>query len=220
MNAQPSLLIPQLARQYVAWTERNVVQSCLELQISDLRRWDKLPSIPTGVEIRPLPDCGPEWLLSRIHNECSFDAPGYRPASFLHILALRSAPHHDPRGIFVARVNGRAVGFAMARYKLGGRGLVNGLAVRPGYRGTGVGRALLRTAILHLQGRGAPEAIIRVHPDNTPALQLYLSEGFELLTGAEVAPPCAPPPSNPPRTVIPPRVNFLPRPPRLVWVPI
>ena len=117
-------------------------------------------------------------MIRGLYNEAFADAPGYRRATHLHIMALRSAPSHDPSSIFIARVNRRSVGFCIGRNRANGAGLINGLGVHPRYRGRGIARGLLRTTLRHLQGRGATKAIIRVHPDNAPALRLYWSEGF------------------------------------------
>lgn len=177
MLAQPTL-IPLLVRRYIAWTERGVVQRCLELDITDLQSWEREAVIPAGIEIVPLTECGSEFLIGRLHNECFADCPGYRPATPLHVIALRAAPHHDPASIFVARCSRRPVGFCIGRDRPGGRGLINGLGVSPGFRGRGIARALLRTTLGHLKARGSTEALIRTHPQNGAALRLYRAEGF------------------------------------------
>jgi GNAT superfamily N-acetyltransferase len=178
MQAQPNLFIPLLVRRYVAWTERNVRQQCVELRIGELEKWQGETDVPEGIEILSLPQCGSEWLLRRMFNQCFHDCPGFRRARYVDILALRSSPHHDPSNILVARAGKRHAGFCIGRLRAGGRGLVNGLGVHPDFRGQGIGRGLLRTALTRLQAQGASEAMIRVHPDNAPAKQLYRSEGF------------------------------------------
>src|SRR5947207_3541338 len=136
MLAQPQLVLPLLARRYVSWKERNVIQECLELRISDLQEWAVPAAGLAGSEIVTLPQCGAgEWLLRRLHRECFADSPGYRPAGLLHILALRAAPYHDPHGIFIARVGKREIGFCIGRPRPAGRGLINGLGVHPEFRG-------------------------------------------------------------------------------------
>jgi len=178
MYAQPNLLLPQLVRRYVAWTERGVVRRCIELEIPDFTNWNRSACTPIGVEILPLPECGTEWMLHRLYNASSADAPGFQPASYLHIVSLRAAPYHDPYGIFIARDGSRPVGFCIGRNRPHGRGLVNGLGVLPDYRRAGVARALLRTTLLWLKEKSSAEAVIRVHPENTRASRLYYTEGF------------------------------------------
>jgi GNAT superfamily N-acetyltransferase len=178
MYVQPTLIIPLLVRRYIAWTERGVVQRCVTLDIADLQSWERTVEIPTGVEVLPLASCASDWLIRRLHNEAFADSPGYRPATPLHIIAFRSAPYHDPWSIFVAREGKRYLGFCVGRNRPGGRGLINGLGVIPAGRGRGIARALLRTTLTHLKREGASDAMIRVHPDNAPAIRLYWSEGF------------------------------------------
>ncbi len=55
------------------------------------------------------------------------------------------------------------------------------LYVDPQFYRKGVGRALVRHAATH----SAPEMIIEVLEGNTPALDLYLSEGFEIIKRIE-----------------------------------
>lgn len=178
MLAQPNLLVPRLVRSYVSWTERSVRSACVELEIAQLATWHRAASLPLGIEILPLAECGSDWMLHRLYNACSADTPGFRPASYLHIVSLRSAPYHDPYGIFVAWDGMRPVGFCIGRNRPGGRGLVNGLGVVPEYRRGGVARSLLRTTLQWLKEKNAREARIRVHPDNVGAARLYYAEGF------------------------------------------
>jgi ribosomal protein S18 acetylase RimI-like enzyme len=60
-----------------------------------------------------------------------------------------------------------------------GCGYVDTLAVRPEFRGRGLGRLLLRTAIAADAARGREGTILHVDTNNTtPALGLYESEGM------------------------------------------
>jgi ribosomal protein S18 acetylase RimI-like enzyme len=55
---------------------------------------------------------------------------------------------------------------------------IHDLAVRPGYRGKGVGRALLTAAEARAHDRGCCKLTLEVQDDNTPARTLYDSFGF------------------------------------------
>ncbi|MEU8545003.1 GNAT family N-acetyltransferase [Streptomyces sp. NPDC048717] len=55
---------------------------------------------------------------------------------------------------------------------------IQGLAVDPGARGRGVGRALLRAAGERARAEGATRLTLRVLGHNAPARALYVSEGF------------------------------------------
>ncbi|MEY2853371.1 MAG: hypothetical protein RL030_503 [Pseudomonadota bacterium] len=55
---------------------------------------------------------------------------------------------------------------------------IHDLAVRPGHRGKGVGRALLTAAEAIARQRGCCKLTLEVQEDNLPALQLYGRFGF------------------------------------------
>lgn len=55
---------------------------------------------------------------------------------------------------------------------------IQNIAVNPGLRGLGVGRALLVRGLELAQSRGATWASLEVRPSNLPARRLYASLGF------------------------------------------
>jgi ribosomal-protein-alanine N-acetyltransferase len=55
---------------------------------------------------------------------------------------------------------------------------VHNLAVRPEYRGGGLGRRLLAIALTIGERRGARVALLEVRESNRPAIELYHSMGF------------------------------------------
>lgn len=55
---------------------------------------------------------------------------------------------------------------------------IHDLAVVPGWRGKGVGRALLSAAEAHARELGCCKLTLEVQDDNTPAFQLYERFGF------------------------------------------
>ncbi len=59
---------------------------------------------------------------------------------------------------------------------------IYGFVVRPEYRGKGYGRQLLQEAIRIIRDEGSQEIVLDVDVDNTNALGLYLSCGFEIKT--------------------------------------
>lgn len=81
----------------------------------------------------------------------------------------------DPVGVCVA-----FIGFSTFQ----GRPLLNvhDLAVRPGSRGQGVGRALLAAAEQHAREHGCCKLTLEVQDDNTPARGLYERFGFRDVT--------------------------------------
>ncbi len=76
----------------------------------------------------------------------------------------------------LAREGDMVPGFALTRAIAGDAELLL-LAVVPSWRGRGIGRALLRSAIAGAQARGATRLCLEMRADN-PATHLYRSEGF------------------------------------------
>ncbi len=106
------------------------------------------------------------------------EAPDAMAAHWDRALRLRPLP-----GVVVlALLGGDAVGFCAA-WRHGRIAHVDNLHVRPGLRGAGIGRTLLREAALRLQARGCAEADLRVFAENTGALRFYRT------LGAQVGPP-------------------------------
>ena len=75
---------------------------------------------------------------------------------------------------------GLAIGFwGLSSFKARPLLNIHDLAVRPGHRGRGVGRALLAAAEQRARGRGCCKLTLEVQEDNTPARALYERVGFQ-----------------------------------------
>ena len=107
--------------------------------------------------------------------------------------AWASVPGHAERGLdqwldivrrcrsaFLARRNGRPVGWVTSRVLVSGRGSVVMLAVAMSERHRGLGRALLLHAFADLQLAGARDLTLGVEAENAAALGLYRSVGLEV----------------------------------------
>jgi ribosomal protein S18 acetylase RimI-like enzyme len=81
---------------------------------------------------------------------------------------------------WVARRDGRAVGWAAGRAFGDGRGWIGQLAVARSERGLGLGRGLLLHSLAELRSRGATSYALGVEAANDSALGLYRSLGFEV----------------------------------------
>jgi ribosomal protein S18 acetylase RimI-like enzyme len=84
----------------------------------------------------------------------------------------------QPAAFATVREGGRSVGFGMAVAEQGYVGLFD-LIVVPGRRGQGHGRALCEALLGWGRTRGAMRAYLQVQADNSPALGLYATLGFE-----------------------------------------
>lgn len=87
-----------------------------------------------------------------------------------------------PLSGFVWEENGQLIGnLSLIPFTVQGkRGyLIANVAVYPAYRRRGIARELTTTAMHHVHQRGFSSVWLHVRDDNEPALQLYLSLGFE-----------------------------------------
>ena len=88
---------------------------------------------------------------------------------------------------FIAESEGRSVGFALLEQPPAQPDLADlvAIAVEPGRRRAGVGRALLRTVISSREAHPEPSLLVlTVADDNHAAIALFRSEGFGNIPGA------------------------------------
>jgi ribosomal-protein-alanine N-acetyltransferase len=115
-------------------------------------------------EILPFDSAGDAAPLAALHAACF--ATAWDPAA---ITALLGTP-----GTFAFH---HKCGFVLARNAAGEAEILT-LAVAPEARGRGLGRALLRAAIIRAQEMGAQVMFLEVGADNPHALALYAGLGF------------------------------------------
>ena len=77
----------------------------------------------------------------------------------------------------VAEEDGRVVGYVGSQSVLDGADVMN-LAVSPEFRRQGIGEALVKALVAHLQQKGIIALMLEVRVSNTPAIALYQSLGF------------------------------------------
>jgi ribosomal protein S18 acetylase RimI-like enzyme len=104
------------------------------------------------------------------------EVPGHTQLS---LEAWRSMLTPDYRG-WVARRDGRPVGWVVGRVFSDGRGWIQQLAVARSARGLGLGRALLLHSLAELRSRGATSLALGVQAENENAIGLYRDSGFEV----------------------------------------
>jgi ribosomal-protein-alanine N-acetyltransferase len=80
----------------------------------------------------------------------------------------------------VAERDGELLGYVVGRV-VAGEGEILNLAVAPGVRRTGVGRALLEAALDLLVRRGGREVFLEVRVSNLAARRLYEAAGFRVV---------------------------------------
>lgn len=96
--------------------------------------------------------------------------------------AFASLPHNAQVYFAVARnaARGQLSGYVVAWYVMDEGELAN-LAVAPGDRGRGVGRALLDAMLEDAASRGTSQVFLEVRESNVAARKLYTARDFELI---------------------------------------
>ncbi|UCE90765.1 MAG: GNAT family N-acetyltransferase [Methanobacteriota archaeon] len=134
-----------------------------------------------------LPDCSDSRLqaITEAFNDSFKDHMNFAPELPERFQNLRDC-NDDPHVLTVALDEDVITGFALSEYseeynRLKGAnvGWVNVLGVRPQYRRTGLGRALLADSIRWILEAGASNVYLGVFAKNEKALSLYWSFGFE-----------------------------------------
>jgi ribosomal protein S18 acetylase RimI-like enzyme len=126
-------------------------------------------------------------LLVRLHNE--LDPKRFIPATpqteenYGWFLGTQINKHDV--FIYVAEREGKVVGYTYAGMEgmdymalRGPAGAVYDIVVDPAYRGQGIGRQLLTTALSALKERGAPRVVLSTAQGNEAAQHLFESAGF------------------------------------------
>ena len=85
----------------------------------------------------------------------------------------------DPAGIFVAEDEGRVVGYITTwQDRAAGIGHIPNIAIRPEFRGQGLGRLLIEHALNHFRAAGLTHAKIETLAQNAIGNHLYTDLGF------------------------------------------
>lgn len=99
-----------------------------------------------------------------------FDGDPWSPAAFLEALA---AGH-----LYLSAREGDSLIGYVGLARTGSEAEIHTLAVDPAYQRRGIGRALLRAVLDHAVGA---TVFLEVRTDNESAIQLYRSEGFDVI---------------------------------------
>lgn len=144
---------------------------------SDSHSQPSISSVPSAVKIRPF---SPEDLnaILEIQKACKH-TPQWARDDYEKLVV-------DSRGmILVADLKDRRppgpFGFA-AFFQVNEEAELWNIAIAPQYQRQGVAKSLLRKAFRRLSDSGARSLFLEVRSSNTPAIGLYRSLGFRLLT--------------------------------------
>jgi len=122
------------------------------------------------------------WL--RIGNESFKEYDDFRPSTMEDMEIWEKDPGFDPVGMFIAELNGEAIGGIQAyvdKKREEKKGFIRALGVLPEFRRRGIGRELTERAINSLRERGMKTAQCWIRDDKTPCKYLFESMGFDLI---------------------------------------
>ncbi len=113
--------------------------------------------------------------LLRVEEESFGPRERYGPEVFLALISLPGSV------ILVAEEDGEVVGYSAGYLEGDGVGHIASVAVRPGFRRRGIGRALMEALERELVARGARRLRLEVRASNQAARRLYESLGYRVV---------------------------------------
>ena len=136
----------------------------------------------TMLEIREFVQGDDEAIWLRLGNVAFKEYDDFRPSTMEDIAIWEKDPGFDPVGMFIAELNGEAIGRVQAyvdKKREEKKGFIRALGVLPEFRRQGIGRELAERAIESLRERGMETAQCWIRDDKTPCKQLFESLGFD-----------------------------------------
>ena len=137
------------------------------------------------IEIRSIDISDPviQTHLHHIHQDSFSNHFGFAPRTFEEWHKLLEKDHLiDRQGVFIAYQGGEAVGFVQCGddYADERKGFISTLGVMKTHQGSGIGQALLQTAMMHSASKGYGVVELNVDTGNeSGALKLYEKLGFK-----------------------------------------
>ena len=142
----------------------------------------ELPEPNTSAEISTFNSSdADEWLA--LNNEIFISHPDQGDWVMQDLTNRINESWFDADGFFLARDNGQIIGFCWTkihndRVNEGPIGEIYVLGVNPTAHSSGLGRALMLTALRYFQSKEIKESMLYVDADNHSALILYKKLGF------------------------------------------
>jgi mycothiol synthase len=136
------------------------------------------PVIPAGVQIRTFVPGQDEQEWLRVNAAAFAHHPEQALIDRTDLADRMAEPWFDPKGFFVATIDGTMVGFHWTKQHQDQLGEVYVIGIAPSAAGRGLGKALLATGLRSLQQRGSTRAQLYVEADHRAAIELYLNYGF------------------------------------------
>lgn len=142
-------------------------------------------SMPEGFTLRSFKIGTDESSLTKIQNAAFNDHWGFCPNTEEDIAAKVRFSRSFPDGIIFAMKDERITAYNWTMRTPTGKGSTGWIAmtgVHPNYRGVGLGKAIASSGVTHLYATGMSTIELEVDSENTKAINIYQSLGFEKLT--------------------------------------
>ena len=143
------------------------------------------PSLPDGFSWEPwrepLIDIHAEVKFLSFREEVDshlFPCLGERAGCMRLMREIRRKTGFLPQACWLIGCEAGYVGAVQGVSDRGVIGAIQNLGVVPAYRGLGLGRALVRQALLGFRSAGLPRVYLEVTAENHPAVMMYREAGF------------------------------------------
>ena len=140
----------------------------------------KKPSLPPGIEIRPLRMGQDDREIHAAIEESFAEHFRHTPRSFEEWWALRTRHEKFDPSLFLLAWEGDRVAGAVTAYDHGDIGFIRELGVRAPWRGKGLGSALLLHSFQCFRDRGQHRVALGVDAENESAIGLYRRAGMSV----------------------------------------
>ena len=133
------------------------------------------------VDVRPFVPGQDEAAWLEVNNRAFHWHPEQGGWDFETLLNRQAQPWFDPSGFLLHERDGKLAAFCWTKVHTHHDpplGEVYVVAVDPGFRGLGLGRAMVLAGLEHLAGKGLTTAMLYVDSDNAGARRLYEELGF------------------------------------------
>lgn len=117
---------------------------------------------------------------SDIPSLYEIELKSFKPDDIYSVELLKFLCSYCYDNSYVYMAGGKVVGYIVTCIE-GGRAHVIAIAVDPDFRGRGVGKALLCTALRLLADGKVSDVFLEVRVSNEPALRLYQAAGFKVV---------------------------------------
>ena len=141
-----------------------------------------VPPVPEGLRVRPFEPGKDEPVLAELQNAVFAGSWGYSPNTVEEVKARLALPGHGPGGVLFLEDSTGPVAYCWAGQgggERGAAGVIHMMGVRPGRRGSGLGRLVACLGIRLVSGRRTCEVELEVDSANDAAVKLYRGLGFE-----------------------------------------